>query len=339
MTAALALLAAALAPLIPLPMVNGRLVAHARSLWLLGVLTLGIVWLASVELWLALLGLWFLIRWTREAEPMTLLPSILQWAGVGASWALLRQIPPPWFAVLPWAWLAIAAWETGWLVARRVKLGGRQRGNFGSPAITALYLALCAPFCPWWGWPVLAVGLGLTSSFLALGAIGVGMVWLWPGTWLYGALAALTGALLWCWSPEVGGQRLLEWTPRGDTIDSLVSRGRGWQLILHHGRARWLLGAGPNTMEPSLLAWGSRYDMELCWGEGFNEVLHVYYEYGLLGVAALAAFAWRVASHVAFGDPWSAAWVVGIVLSLAHWPMRHPSIGLVWLAISARIVQ
>ena len=110
-------------------------------------------------------------------------------------------------------------------------------------------------------------------------------------------------------------------------------------LIWHEGGARWLLGAGPLTMEPALLRWGSRYDLELCWGEGFNELLHFWYEYGLLGVAAVGAFLWRVAPHLELRDPWSAAWVVGVVLTLAHWPFRHTAIGLPWLAISAYLVQ
>lgn len=332
------LLAVALVPLIPLDFVSGRQLAHARSVWLCGLLTVGIVWVAQFELWLALMGLCFLIRWPRHPDPPSLLPSVIQWVAVGASWGLLLSIPKPWFDWAVWGWLAVAAWQVWVIVALRWIHGGRQKGTMGSPVITALYLALVSPFCPWWGWPFLGLGLGLIWSYSAFVAVGVGMVWLYPAYWLLGLVASAGGALLWCWSPLVSGRRVLEWTPRGDTIDSMVSRWRGWQLIVHHGTSRWLLGHGPGTMEPTLLRWGSRYDLELCWGEGFNEILHFYYEYGVLGLIAVLAFVWRIVPHLTLGDPWSAAWIVGSVLAMVHWPLRHASIGLIWLAISARLV-
>jgi len=325
-------------PLLPLPYVAGRLVTHARMLWLLGVLTLGIVWLVPVAPWLSLVGLWFLARWPQEADPPQVVPSLVQWAAVGATWGLLREVPAAAWPWVPWAWLAVAGWQVWVLTARRLALGGRQKGSFGSPAITALYLALVAPFCPWWAWPVLLLGLGLIASWLAFVALAAGVVLLWPGSWLLMAAGGLLVAILWCWSPEIGGQRILEWTPRGDTIDSLVSRARGWQLIIHYGRARWLLGHGPNTTERALLAWGSKHGLELCWGEAFNEPLQLWYEYGILGVAAGVAFCLPIVVRLETGDPWSAAWVVGLVLALGHWPLRHPSIGLVWLTISAALL-
>ena len=331
--------AAATAPLLPLDFVSGRLIAHARSLWILAVLTVGIVWVAQTELWLALIGLCFLARWPKHPDPPTLLPSLIHWAAVAASWGLMLQIPKPWFSYAAWAWLAFAGWQSLLVIANRFKWGGRQKGTLGSPVITALYLALVSPFCPWWGWPLLGAGLGLISSFLAFAGVGMGLVWLYPSWWPLGAVAVTTGAILWAWSPMVGGRRVLEWLPRGDTFDSVVSRWRGWSLICHHGTERWLLGHGPGSMEPALLRWGSRYDMELTWGEGFNEALHVYYEYGLLGILAVGAFCWRIGPNLTLGDPWSAAWIVGVVLSLGHWPLRHASIGLVWLAISARLAQ
>ena len=332
-------LAAAAAPLIPLPFVSDRLMADSRAIWLLGVLTLGIIWLAPQELWLALIGLWFLIRWPQHADPPVLVSSLIQWIGVGVAWGLLLSLPPTWLAWAPWGWLAIAGWQSLSLLARKARLGGRQKGQFGSPVLTALYLALVSPFCPWWGWPLLGAGLTVIWSWQAWVAVAAGMVWLYPGSWPWMTAGGLLVAMGWAWSPMVAGQRLLEWTPRGDTIDSLVSRWRGWQLIWHHGRAHWLLGAGPGTMQPALLRWGSRYDLELCWGEGFNELLHLWYEYGLLGVVAAAAFIWRVGPSLTLGDPWSAAWIVGGVLTLAHWPLRHTSIGLPWLAVSAFLVS
>ena len=336
---AVVLLAVALAPAIPLDYVAGPTVARARAVWLLGVLTVGIVWLAQTELWLALIGLWFLIQWPRHADPPTLMASALLWAGVGATWGLLLALPRELLAWTPWGWLLVAARECLVLIIRKFRLGQRQKGAFGSPVLTALYLAFVVPFCPWWGWPLLGAGLLVVSSFHAFLAGGVALVWVYPELWLLGACTATAGAILWAWSPVVWGQRLLEWTPRGDTFDSIVSRWRGWQLMWHHGRAQWLLGAGPGSMEPALLRWGSRYDLELTWGEGFCEPLHFAFEYGLLGVLAMGAFVWRVWPGLSLGDSWSAAWIAGVILALGHWPLRHVSIGLPWLAVSAYLAH
>ena len=345
MAALVGLMAIALAPAIPLPYVSGRLVGRARALWLLGALTVGIVWLAPRDLWLALIALWFLIQWPRHPDPPSLVPSAVQWAGVGVTWGLLLAIPRDGLAWAPWGWLAIAGWQSLTLVMRKYKRGGRQTGDFGSPVLTALYLALVSPFCPWWGWPLLGSGLVVVWSWHAFLAVGVGWVWGHPELWLLGTSAAATGALAvglsrlarpWRHAPAFLADRpLLEWTPRGDTLDSLVSRWRGWVLLVRHGRAHWLLGAGPNTLEPALLRWGTRYDIELCWGEGFNDPLQLWYEYGLLGVLAMGAFVWRVWPGLTLGDSWSAAWIAGVVLALGHWPLRHISIGLPWFAVSA----
>lgn len=332
-------LALAAAPLLPLPYVSARLIHHARSLWLLALLTGVIISIAPFSLWLALIGLWFLLRWPQEADPPRLLPSLMYWIGVGATWQFLLLIPRPWFAWATWGWLAIAGWHSARLIVQRCRSRGRPKGDLGSPVITALYLALVSPFCPWWAWPLLGAGLVLVWSWSALAGVAVGVLWLWPRSWPLMAAGAVLVAILWEWSPQIGGQRWWEWTPRGDTIDSLVSRWRGWQLLIHHGQKRWFLGYGPDRTESAMLRWGSRYDLELCWGEAFNEPLQFWFEYGVLGLAAVVAFCWPIVHKLNIGDPWSAAWIVGGVLALVHWPLRHASIGLVWFAISAYLVQ
>ena len=62
------------------------------------------------------------------------------------------------------------------------------------------------------------------------------------------------------------------------------------------------------------------------------------HEYGLVGLLAVLAFAWRIGSHLTLGDPWSAAWLAGAVMSFGHWPMRHTTLGVTFLAISARVL-
>jgi hypothetical protein len=45
--------------------------------------------------------------------------------------------------------------------------------------MSALFLALVAPFVPWWLWPAWALGLWLTSSWAAVLALGIGALVYW----------------------------------------------------------------------------------------------------------------------------------------------------------------
>ena len=328
-------LAVALTPAIPLIQVSTSQLAKARAYWLLGLLTVGICWLAWSELWLALIGFAFLCRW-RSPEPV---PSILQWGAIGVSWFLLLQIPREVYDWIAIGWIGVALWQVAVLAQRYRQMRRRMVGTFGSPAITAMYLALVLPLAPVWAWPVLALGLAITSSVLALMAVAAVVVWLWPSAWLPVAAGGLLVAILWAWSPTVRGRRLGEWTLRGDTLDSVWARLAVWRIVAHDlTRERsWGFGIGPNQASKRLRTWASRVGIELP-HECHMELMQVLYEYGLVGVLAVAAFCWRVGAHLTLGDPWAAAWVAGCVLSCAHWPMRHPTIGPAWLAISAKVV-
>lgn len=328
-------LAVALIPAIPLAQVSTSQLAKARSYWLLGLLTIGICWLAWTELWLALIGFAFLCRW-RTPEPI---PSLVQWLAIGASWFLLLQIPAAVYDFIALGWIGVAFWQMAVLSQRFWQVRRRMVGTLGSPAITAMYLALILPLAPVWTWPLFAVGLALTSSVLALMAVAASVVWLWPSMWLSVAASGLLVAILWAWSPTFRGRRIGEWTLRGDTLDSVWARVFVWRIAAHDLTAtrQWGFGIGPNQASKNLRTWASRIGVELP-HECHMEAIHMLYEYGVIGLLAVVAFCWRVGAHLTLGDPWSAAWLAGCVLSLAHWPQRHPTIGPVWLAISARVV-
>jgi hypothetical protein len=134
--------------------------------------------------------------------------------------------------------------------------------------------------------------------------------------------------------------RWLEWTPRGDSLDPLVAR---WHAIcaLWHGLWQdrtWLLGAGPHATARYLGRWGARTGQSLPSGHAFNEPLQCWYEYGLCGLLAMATLVVAVAPHLRPHDPWSAAWVVGVILSGTHFSVRLPMTGLVWLGITVKLL-
>lgn len=339
-------LGSSVSPANPISMVSTNNLATARDRWLLAVVTVGTIWLAHAGLlWLALIGLWHLCRWRDH----TLHASLLMWVAIGATWALLRTLPRESFTLISWAWVAFAGWQiavciwhwrtTDWSVIKRPSVGHRVKGTLGSPVLTAFYFTLVAPFCPWWAWPILGAGFYLTCSWSALIGLGVILLWLWPLSALPVALSALLVAILWLWSPYVRGQRLLEWTSRGDSVDGWSAR---WTLTVllawgwWTGGSRWL-GQGPGSTTKVARQWSSRQHVELPNGDAHNDLLQLIYEMGVVGGLAALAFAWPILGHLRLGDPWSAAWVATVILSFGHWPMRHPVLGLMWLVISARL--
>ena len=138
---------------------------------------------------------------------------------------------------------------------------------------------------------------------------------------------------------KIRGQRLLEWTPRGDSVDGWRARWVVTRLLVAewwHGGHRWL-GQGPGSASKAVRLWSSRQRMELPNGEAHNDPLQVLYEMGLVAMLALIAFVAPILLNLRVGDPWASAWLAGAVLSLGHWPWRHPVLGLMLLVISAKL--
>ena len=356
----------ALLPGVGIRQVSPQDVSHLHAVWLLLTLTVGLVLLLPVAPWLSLMALWFLVRWPAAVDPVTeepnsaaALPSLVTWAAIGGTWFALRSIPQGILELLPWVWLALVGWQVGLMLTYRrphregdrPTLTERNKGTFGSPVLTALYFALVAPFCPWWGWPVLLVGLYLTWSWLAFCGVIAGLAMLYPWTLGFSIPAGLLAALAWYltlerpgvvpvpgrWPLWIRGQPIFEWTPRGHSFDSVTARVRLWYLVPYHMGGHWLTGYGPYTFESEHRRWGTRYGIDLTYGEAHNELLQHLYEYGLIGVAAAVAFVVPLLVQLRLGDPWSAVVVVGLGLSLGHWPMRHAGLGVVWLTACAGV--
>ena len=135
-------------------------------------------------------------------------------------------------------------------------------------------------------------------------------------------------------------RRWLELTPRGDSLDPLWARWYALQALwwgLRQERA-WLTGAGPGSTTALLQQWSAATGKGVPSGAAFNEPAQLVYEYGLLGALAIATLCWQVIPHLAPDDPWAAAWVIGVALSLTHFPFRLPMVGIPWLAITAKLI-
>jgi O-antigen ligase/polysaccharide polymerase Wzy-like membrane protein len=324
----------ALAPFLPIPYVSDRTLIAARDYWLLGGLAVAAVWLATRgELWLAAMAIYFLCRWRSPA----LLPHLLTWVAIAGTWFGALAVVPVVRRWLPLAFCFWAGWQIGlvgwnrWVEHRR-----RPTGSMGSPVLTACFVALTVPFWVdtqiWWTWPMPALGLLLTHSWLAFLAAGAGLCVLAPVLTLPAALLALLGTL-------AASRRWLTWTPRDNSFKSIRAR---WNVLpmtwalWRQGEWRW--GAGPDTFQDDARRYRARTGRIVPAGDAHNEVLQMGYEYGILGALACLLLVWRVVPHLRLEDPWSAAWVAGALIACGSFPARHVPLGLTWLAITAGVV-
>ena len=326
-------LGAALLPMLYVTRVSQASLRRCWEGWLWGLWVVAAATLIPLEPWLAVMGFAGAYWWrTRGEWP-------IGWAGIGATWFLARTLPAGAWDALPWAWGAWAmagAGAMGWQAWRQDRR--KVRGWWGMRSIAAALLALLLPVLPLPCWPVVLGGLWLSGpSILAVAAAFSGAIVRWPGLWpLWATLAALGGALalVVALGPSVKGRRIGEWTPRGDSLDSVWHR-----LAL----LRWavpratLAGLGPG----SLLGWHNRAYIRGQLGEAtgtmHNEPVQVVLEYGAPGALALGLFAWRVGSGLQGGDPWSAMVVAGAVVAGGTMALRVAPIGVLWLLACAKI--
>ena len=333
-------------------MVAQRPLAVIRDVWLRAVLALTALWLLPREPWLALMALWFTVRWVTPAQ----MPSLVTWTAIGATWFALRALPAWAWSALPPVWLAIMCAHVAILLHRQGTLPAEHPAHdrptafgvlrlpapHGSPAITALALALMAPFCPWYLWPILALGLYITWSWLAFIGVAVGLAWIYPALagWALGGVGALLSLWVLTWYVRrfhARGQRWFEWTPRGDSFDSVLARLILWYLI---PRAWWQgprwFGHGPRTLDDALKRWAARCWIETPNGEAHVEWAQMLYEYGVVGLAAVVCLVVRVVAYSHVADPYAAVFISGLVMTFAHWaPARQPAVALVVLACAA----
>ncbi len=362
----------ALFPLLAQKFVSDQEMDASRDAWLLITLSLVAAAVWPWAPWFTPMLWWFLVFWRGPDR----LPSLVTWLGIGASWWLLRSLPAPYWPVIPYLWLVIGAWHVlilglqfdpkrrvghegprlapmpAWLV--KITKGHAQYrtrrppGLLGSPPTTALFLALVAPFAPWWLVPLYVGGIMLTGSYVALGAVLIGLGVVYPPVAPFVACSASLGVLavsLMLWlerNPKVHWWAWwLDRLPHGASLDGLRARLNVWLVIYH---VSWLtpwqtvvLGRGPWTLPKELRRRSFQWDLPGADSGAFCEVLGLAWDYGVFGVVAFGLFAWQVSTGMRWGDPWSAAMVTAGVLSLMHFPGRLPQTGLVILAIGAKL--
>lgn len=339
----------ALIPCLPLRLVSNESLARARDMWLLLMLAVGTVWAAIHIPPFVPIGLFFIWFWRSNKQ----LPSLVTWCVIGIFFFGVGKVPDEVMVWIPYAWLAVGAVVDVVLVMEWWKLRppGAPWWNpyrpfhsaawFGQRTVAACFFALLLPFAPWWALPIPILGLLITSSWAAWLAAFCATIVLVPVPALFaGGGSVILGAAGWLLGGLYGNRRLLEYTPRGDSLDSLWQRLRVNKLLVYAwtNPAWWPFGMGPRSMEKQIIRWASKIGPSaLPLGQPHTDVLHMAYEYGPCGITAMILLAGKVIPRLHFGDMWSACIVAGVVLAVASIPFRVPSVGLIWLAAVAHV--
>jgi len=186
---------------------------------------------------------------------------------------------------------------------------------------------MAIPFVPY---PLaLSFALVLVHSYVAFVGVAVASAVMlasgWPLAILALAVVAYTYEPVRVWADR--------WTPRGSSPD-WISRFIVADLAIRH--ATWR-GHGPGSMGFAILNWQARLRKNLTHGEACCEPAHLVYEYGVLGGVSLILFLYPLVGKLHLGSPWTASFLVGVVASLAYFPLRIAPIGVAFLMVAAHV--
>ena len=343
----LAVVLASSVPAISVRFIAGRHLDAARDLWLLG-----LAWLAAlascivISLPLGIMACAALLRWRSWQQ----FPAVATWAGILATWWLAQSLTPAARDWLQLGWRIITGALLVFAFAQRWH-GYEVKATTGSRVLLAALLVLIWPFTSPWEWPAYALGIWLTSSWIALAALLVAIAVKYPtvAPWVAVFGACVVVAFL------VRPLRLalIDHTPRGGSLDGLRMRWRTWSAMVRVTRhfPTWVIGWGPTpagrvgpSLEHALALESVRLsalpgeDHAIATSPTHCEPLELACTYGLVAVIAMGIFAWQVGTHIVLGDAWSASAVAGIALSLATIPARSASVGVVWLIVLAVVI-
>lgn len=219
-------------------------------------------------------------------------------------------------------------------------------GTIGHRTGVGIYLGLLIPLAflagPTAGWTLTAIyalGLWLARSVVSWACALTGLLWVHPEVWP-AVLPLLMLAMLHRFVKWNGGapkQRIC-----GDTI---VARLVVWTTALrafqlHKGT--WVIGHGADSFYQDSLKWVTAKQMHEVYREAHNDYIERFYEYGLVGLAAFAWWAYLLWPALRWGDPYTGSTMGFLVAALGNFPSRvAPLVGvmaLVFVTLAKRVL-
>jgi hypothetical protein len=228
-----------------------------------------------------------------------------------------------------------AAYDLLWRAMRKNRLTLHQarewaRGTMGNRVVVAAYCAFAMPLAPVWALPVLALGLAVTNSYLGCFAALVGLVIAHP-EWTPGlvpaALLAVPGLTYW----------------RGNPIDSWTGRAQTWRLALatlwHADWRTRLTGFGHGGFPRAAAWWSGRRWTQQHYRQAHNDLIHVAFESGAVGVVAVLLWFASASRAFALGDPLTGALAAMLVNSIGQFPLYLPQTALPTVCVVALMAR
>lgn len=223
--------------------------------------------------------------------------------------------------------------------------GKNIHGTFGHRTGLGIYLALLIPlaFVSDYGWglaSIFAVGVFLARSSVATAAASLGLLWVAPSLWPFALVAA--GAAFWYRAIKVGPGYPGGWKFR-HLADSWNARRTIWRVTARKSRAwpTWLIGAGHGAFQQKARTWVRSENVITgeVYNEAHNDYLEAFYEYGLVGVAALGVWLVRYSEAFALSDPLTGSVLSLAVAGLANFPLRVATLATVALMVAVLLMR
>ena len=220
-------------------------------------------------------------------------------------------------------------------------LAGRVVGNIGHRTGAAVYIAVLVPLAfltdYWWLLvPVYGLGLVLAPAFDAALAMTAGLLIVAPSSWWVVFLIGMglwTLRVLMCRTAgEPMWQTFGRFSPRH--MDTWKTRRIIWRTTARRLRRwpAWLVGYGAGSFQMHARTWRRSTRLKEVFNEAHNDWLELSYEYGLLGMAAIGFWIWRM--PWATGDPITgSAGALGVAM-LGNFPIRVAPIAAVGLLLA-----
>lgn len=198
-------------------------------------------------------------------------------------------------------------------------------GTLGNSNYYGVYLAMIAPLAPWWAVPFFVVGIILSHSLLAMGAVSLALLWRVRANRRF----VIGGAVL-----AFASLVLIAALKGAVPLSGMAHRLAVWKLALDHlTEWQWLVGLGPGSWAetvPFLQRAAQIYPNEV-FIQGHNEWIQLVYENGLVAMLCLSGWLW--AHKRAWTGLYGPALVSVMVCSFGMFGVRLAITGCVALAI------
>jgi hypothetical protein len=208
------------------------------------------------------------------------------------------------------------------------------RGSMANRVVTGGLLAFCLALAPIPLLPIFGLGVLAVNSFTALTASAVALMIRFPPTvthlGLDGATLTFGPVVLICLAGALLGLCSVGFW-RGNPMDSSRGRRAIWALSietwLDYTMRDKLVGQGHFCFSRHARWWQSRQAVRDEYRQAHCDILQLLLEYGIVGVAAMLILVAMLARAFVPGDPWTAAVVVALLVSLNQFTLHLPHTG------------